>query len=79
MQIQVTKTPKTPENLAESLPNTETGRQRLVRLLPRITSLFQFLQVPEPEIESLINEMDKVGSSTFRSPPTLTRTAASRE
>jgi len=72
MQIRVTKTTKTPENLAESLPNTETGRQRLVRLLPRITSLFQFLQAPEPEIESLINEMDKVGSSTPPRSPMLT-------
>jgi len=42
----------------------EAGQQRRGRFLPRITSLFQFLQVPEPEIERIVNEMDKAGSST---------------
>jgi len=37
--------------------------------LPRITSLFQFLQVLEPEIERIINKMDRVGSSTSPSLP----------
>jgi len=45
--------------------NIKTGQQRRGRFLPRITSLFQFLQVPEPEIERLVNEMDKASSSTF--------------
>jgi len=58
----------------------ETGRQLLAMLLPRITSLFQFLQVPEPvepEIERLIDEMDKAGLSAFFTPLRLTRTVAS--
>jgi len=55
--------------------NVEVGRQRRGRFLPRITSLFQFLQVPEPEIERIVNKMDRVCSSTFPSfPPRLTRT-----
>jgi len=44
--------------------NVGAGQQRRGRFLPRITSLFQFLQVPEPEIERIVNEMDKAGSST---------------
>jgi len=42
--------------------NIEAGQQRRARILPWITSLFQFLQVPEPEIERIVNEMDKAGS-----------------
>jgi len=57
--------------------NIEIGQQRRGRFLPRITSLFQFLQVPEPEIECLINEMDKACSSTPSTPFQLTRAAAS--
>jgi len=57
--------------------NIEIGQQRRGRFLPRITSLFQFLQVPEPEIERLVNEMDKACSSTPSSPFQLTRAAAS--
>jgi len=49
-------------------PNIEIGQQRRGRFLPRITSLLQFLQVPEPEIESRVNEMDQAGFSTS---PTL--------
>jgi len=44
--------------------NVEAGQQRRGRFLPRITSLFQFLQVPEPEIERIVNEMHRVGFST---------------
>jgi len=43
--------------------NIETGQRRRGRFLPRITSLFQFLQDPEPEIERIVNEMDQAGSS----------------
>jgi hypothetical protein len=39
--------------------------ERRVKLIPRITSLFQFLRDSEPEIERLVNEMDKVRPSTF--------------
>ena len=35
------------------------------KLIPRIASLFQFLRLSEPEIERLVDQMDKVGSSTF--------------
>jgi len=64
----------TPETLVlnvETAPetlvmNVETDQQRRGRLLPRITSLFQFLRDPEPEIEGIVNEMDKAGS--FASP-----------
>jgi len=44
--------------------DVEEGQQRRGRFLPRITSIFQFLQVPEPEIERIVNEMDKAGFST---------------
>jgi len=50
------------------VPNVEAEQQRRGKFLPRITSLFQFLQVPEPEIERVVNEMDRVCSSTS---PTL--------
>jgi len=44
--------------------NVEAGQQRRGGFLPRITSLFQFLQAPEPEVERIVNEMDEAGSST---------------
>jgi len=53
----------------QEVSSIEAGQQRRGRFLPRITSLFQFLQVPEPEIERIVNEMDKVGSSTSLTPP----------
>jgi len=57
--------------------DVEAGRQRRGGFIPRITSLFQFLQVPEPEIERIVNEMDRVGSSTSPTlPPRLTRAIA---
>jgi hypothetical protein len=38
------------------------------KVLPRITSLFQFLRNLEPEIERNVGEMDKAGSSTSLPP-----------
>ena len=46
--------------------NAEPGK-----VLPRITSLLQFLRNSEPEIERNVGEMDKAGSST--SPPPIPR------
>jgi hypothetical protein len=46
--------------------NVERGK-----VLPRIASLFQFLRSSVPEIERIVGEMDKAGSSTF--PPLILR------
>jgi len=62
------QTPEAPE--ARGVLNVETGRRQRKGFLPRITSLFQFLQVPEPEIESRVNGMDQAGFSAL---PTLLR------
>jgi hypothetical protein len=42
-------------------PNIGTGLRQRGKLLPRITSLFQFLRGSEPEIERIVDEMDKAG------------------
>jgi len=44
--------------------NVEAGWQQCGRFLPRITSPPHFPQVPEPEIERAVDEMDKVDSPT---------------
>jgi len=49
--------------------NIGKGQRQRGGFLPRITSLFQFLQVPEPEIESRVNEMDQAGLSTLSTLP----------
>jgi hypothetical protein len=43
----------------------ETGQQQHRGFLPRITSLFQFLQESEPEIERSVGEMDKASFYPF--------------
>jgi len=47
-----------------------TWKKRLRNILPRIPSLFRFLQGSKPEVESLVDEMDKASSSAF---PALSR------
>lgn len=49
--------------------NAETGLQQLGKMLPRITSLFQFLRDSKPEIERRVNEMDKVSPSVVPTVP----------
>lgn len=44
-------------------PGVGARQQQRGRIIPRITSLFQFLRVSEPEIERHVNEMDKAGLS----------------
>jgi len=44
---------ETPETL---VLNIEVGQWRRGRFLPRITSLFQFLQDPEPELRELLTK-----------------------
>ena len=56
-------------NDSQKVPNTGTGLRQRRKLLPRIASLFQFLQGSEPEIEKIVGEMDKAGLSAF--PPLL--------
>jgi hypothetical protein len=51
-------------NDSQKVPNTGTGLRRRGKLLPRITSLFQFLR-SEPEIERIVDEIDKAGLSAF--------------
>ena len=55
----------------------ETGLQQRGRLFPWIPSLFQFLRDTEPEIEGLIDEMDKVAPRCIF-PSEINRIAASR-
>lgn len=49
--------------MTENLSDIKTGGQQRTsrRLRPRITSLFQFLLVSEPEIKRLVDDMDKAG------------------
>jgi hypothetical protein len=56
-------------NDSQTNPDIETGPQQRGKLLPRIASLFQFLRDPEPGIERVVNEMDKVASART-APPT---------
>jgi hypothetical protein len=50
---------------SQEVPNIGTEPQQRGKFLPRITSLFQFLRGSEPEIERIVDEMDKAGFSAF--------------
>ena len=44
------------------LPPSQQGRRG--KILPRVSSFFQFLQDSEPETQKRVNEMNEVGFST---------------
>jgi len=52
-------------------------RRQLGKILPRVTSFFQFLQNSEPETQKRVNEMNEVGFFTPPPLPRLIRLAAS--
>jgi len=52
-------------------------RRQLGKILPRIASLFQFLQNAESEIQREVNELNGVSFSTSPSSPRLIRPTAS--
>jgi hypothetical protein len=43
--------------------------EQRIKIIPRIASLFQSLRNSKPEIERIVDEMDKVGPSTIPSHP----------
>ena len=56
-------------------PPSQQGRRG--KILPRVASLFQFLQDSEPESQKRVNEMNEVGFSAPPPLPRLIRPAAS--
>ena len=50
--------------------NTKSDKlEQRIKIIPRIASLFRSLRDSKPEIERIVNEMDKVGPPTFPSHP----------